>query len=338
MIMKKGIVSLLAMTAVITGSYAASAETLKEALAAAYNSNPQLLAQRAALRAVDEGVSRAKSGFLPILNGSVSYSESKTEITDDVRGTFSNDTNSDGYSITASQNIFRGFQDRNRLRQAKNNVTVGRAQLLSVEQQVLLDAVSAYMNVVRDNATVDLNQSNIQVLERQLQASQDRFRVGEVTRTDVAQSEARLEGAKSTLLNSEAALNASRAQYRRVVGDAPGTLSTPSVKPQLPVDLDTAIEQAREFSPGVKVARGNERAANDGIKTAKGALLPSLDFQVSYSDRNSGGFNSNSGVTGNQSSNGTSIGIQLTVPLYAGGSRYSDIRRAKRARQSFARF
>jgi len=332
MTMKKGIVSLLAMTAVMTGSYAASADTLKEALAAAYSSNPQLLAQRAALRAVDEGVSRAKSGFLPNVGGNFSYSETRNTQTSAGGPGVADDRSSDGYNIQASQNVFRGFQDRNRLKQAKSNVTVGRAQLLSVEQQVLQEAVAAYMNVVRDTATVELNISNIQVLERQLQASQDRFRVGEVTRTDVAQSEARLEGAKSTLLNSEAALNTSRAQYRRVIGDAPGTLETPSLRPTLPTDLDEAIEQARSNSPGVKVARGNERAAQNSINVAKGALLPSVDLSAQYADNNFSGRNPDTGSTSSSNTAGTSLRVSVTIPLYAGGARYSDIRRAKNIR------
>jgi len=321
--MKKGIVSLLAVATVITGSYAVSADTLKETLAAAYSSNPQLMAQRAAQRATDEGVSRARSGFLPNVNGTYGYSDGNNT-------QFGLTTPSSGerYAMTASANLFRGFQDKNNVSQAKSAVKAGRAQLQSVEQQILLEAVTAYMNVVRDEATSSLRTNNIQVLERQLQASQDRFRVGEVTRTDVAQSEARLENAKSSLLNAEAALAGSRAQYRRVVGSAPGTLETPAAKPELPINLDAAIETAMELSPGVLAAKYNEEAAKYSVRSAKGALLPTVGVEASWSDSTRSGvdeFDRNFSLT----TESKSIGVQVSVPLYAGGARHSDIRRAK---------
>ncbi len=330
--MKKGIVSLMAIATVMTGSYAVSADTLAEALAAAYSSNPQLMAQRAALRATDEGVKRARSGFMPDFSGSYTYSETKRDITPDGLPTIASPSTSDGYSVTASQNLFRGFQDKNNVDQAKMTVKAGRAQLQSVEQRILLEAVTAYMNVVRDEATVRLRLNNIQVLERQLQASQDRFRVGEVTRTDVAQSEARLENAKSALLSAEAALGASRAQYRRVVGQTPGTLETPRHKPELPVNLDAAIETAMQLSPGVLTAKHNEAAAQFAVKTAKGALLPSVGLQASFSEIDSTGINTSTLQTRASNTKSSTVGVRVTVPLYAGGSRYSDIRRAKEVR------
>jgi len=330
--MKRSIVSLLAMATVVTGSYTVSAETLKEALAAAYTSNPQLMAQRAGLRATDEGVSAAKSGFLPSLVGTYNYTDGDTT----TPGTNGNDVTTPSttktYDLTATQNLFRGFQDRNGVRQAKSTVMAGRAQLQSVEQQVLLEAVAAYMNVVRDEAVVNLNKNNIKVLERQLQASNDRFRVGEVTRTDVAQSEARLENAKSTLLSSDAALAASRAQYRRVVGRSPASLQTPSVKPELPIDLDTAIEIAMELSPGIKAARYNEESARHGVKAAKGTLLPTVGLEANWNDTTQSGVVQGTNVPFDQPRESTSVGVRVTVPLYSGGARYSSVRRAKQLR------
>lgn len=331
--MKKGIVSLLAVTTVLMGTVSASGETLEEALAAAYESNPQLMAQRAALRATDETVSRARSAFLPSLNAEYSYQDNNRDVLPDGADESSiGDSDSEGYSVTATQNFFNGFQDRANLRQAKSSVLAGRAQLQSVEQQVLLEAVTAYMNVLRDEAVVELNKNNVQVLERQLQASQDRFRVGEVTRTDVAQSEARLEGAKSTLLSSEAALAASRAQYRRVVGRTPASLETPGSQPDLPSNLDQAIELAMQLSPGVTAAKHNERAANEAVKAARGTLLPSLTGQLQYSDFDSSGFNSQTGLTAGQNSKTTTIGVRLSVPLFQGGARYANVRQAKQLR------
>ncbi|WP_286828424.1 MULTISPECIES: TolC family outer membrane protein [Kordiimonas] len=326
--MKKGIVSLLAVTTVLMGTGAVSAESLEEALAAAYESNPQLMAQRAALRATDEGVSQANSGFLPSLSGTYSYSETKGTQTLP-NGSSDIDTETDSYQLSLSQNIFNGFRDRNAVRGAKNSVMAGRAQLQSVEQQVLLEAVTAYMNVLRDEAVVDLNKNNVQVLERQLQASQDRFRVGEVTRTDVAQSEARLEGAKSNLLTAEATLASSRAQYRRVVGHTPAGLETPTGQPTLPASLDEAIEVAMELSPGVIAARYSEKAAREDVKQASGALLPSVDAFARWDKNVRAGAAAANQLSG---SDATTVGVQLSVPLYQGGSRYSTIRRAKQVR------
>ncbi|MFC3051326.1 TolC family outer membrane protein [Kordiimonas pumila] len=329
--MKKGIVSLFAMATVVTGSWAVSAETLEEALAAAYASNPQLMAQRASLRATDENVSQAKSGFLPSLTGTYSYDKTYADRTSG-GVTVDADGDTERYGLTAQQNIFNGFSDRNSLRQAKSTVKAGRAQLQSVEQQILLEAVAAYMNVVRDEAVVELNKNNIVVLERQLQASNDRFRVGEVTRTDVAQSEARLENAKSTLLTAEATLASSRAQYRRVVGRTPAGLETPTSQPELPADLDKAIEIAMELSPGIQAARYNEEAARYSVNAVKGSLLPKVAATASYSKTDTSGLSTTTGLPNNSNYEAAEIGVNVTVPFFSGGTKYSQVRQAKQIR------
>jgi TolC family type I secretion outer membrane protein len=327
---KRGLVSLCTVAAIVGGSYTVSAETLKEALAAAYSSNPELLAQRAVLRGVDETVSRAKSGFLPNLQATASRQEGRNRATNnqDPEGPrVTNPFSSENVAINGSQNLFNGFQDRNLYRQSKQDVLAGRAQLQSVEQRILLDAVTVYMDVYRDEAVVKLNENQVQVLERQLQASRDRFRVGEITRTDVAQSEARLEGAKSNKLAADATLAASRARYRRVIGRAPATLENPNILPDMPVTLDAAIEQAMIDSPGIKAAKHTEEAAKYAVKQAKGALLPQVDLTagINYSD----GTRVFGGIPFTTVSTVTQAQVQLTVPLYAGGARHSDIRRAK---------
>lgn len=331
--MKFGMKAILAATTVLAGTSMASAETLKEALAAAYASNPQLMAQRAALRATDEGVASANAAFLPQVNGTGTFTRGDGDISrSDITGDAPFDINTDTYNLTLDQNIFNGFQDRNTRNQAVRTVHASREQLISVEQQVLLDAVTAYMNVLRDVAVVELNQNNIQVLERQLQASRDRFRVGEVTRTDVAQSEARLEGAKSTLLSSEATLAASRALYQRVIGRPAGSLQTPTDKPGLPTTLDSAIEIAVAESPNVKAARFNEEAARYAVDAAKGALLPSVGFRAGYQRQNSLARDNTGIATIGQQTDTRTASFQVTVPLYNGGARHSGIRRAKQVR------
>ena len=332
--MEFGMKAILAATTVLAGTSMASAETLKEALAAAYSSNPQLMAQRAALRATDEGVAQANAGFLPQVNGNASFDRG-ARVIEDTRpapagGTSNQDINSDAYSLQVNQNIFRGFQDRSTRKQRLREVDASRAQLTNVEQQVLLEAVTAYMNVLRDVAVVELNQNNIQVLERQLQASRDRFRVGEVTRTDVAQSEARLEGAKSTLLSSEATLAASRAQYQRVIGRPAGSLETPTEKPDLPNTLDGAVEMAVAQSPNVKTARHNEEAARHSINAAKGNLLPSVDFTYRYTHAEQ--IQNFGTLSFPVVADINSVNVQVSVPIFNGGLRHSNVRRAKQLR------
>lgn len=330
--MKLGIKAVLAVTTVLAGTSVASAETLKEALAAAYLSNPQLMAQRAALRATDEGVAAANAGFLPQLNGTGSFDRGARVIDDQSPGGGENvqDINSDAYVLTLNQNIFRGFQDRATRKQRLREIDAGRAQLANVEQQVLLEAVTAYMNVLRDEAVVELNKNNVQVLERQLQASRDRFRVGEVTRTDVAQSEARLEGSKSTLLSSEATLAASRAQYQRVVGRPPSSLETPTQKPDLPLTMDEAIEIAVVESPNVEVARHNEDAARHSVNAAKGSLLPSVDLRYQYTHAEQ--IQNFGTLSFPIIADINSVNVSVSVPIFNGGLRHSNVRRAKQLR------
>lgn len=330
--MKLRIKAVLALTTILATTPIVQAETLKEALAAAYASNPQLMAQRAALRAVDEGVAAANAGFLPQINGIGQFSRGNIDRKIGDADVFPIDINSDSYTVNVDQNFFNGFQDYNSRKQAVRTVRASREQLVSVEQQVLLDAVTAYMNVLRDEAVVELNQNNIQVLERQLQASRDRFRVGEVTRTDVAQSEARLEGAKSTLLSAEATLAGSRALYQRVIGRPPATLQTPTQSPDIPKTLDEAIEIAVAESPGVKTARYNEEAARYAINSAKGALLPSVGVRASYNRREGITSNAAGSSTVDLIDDQTTVTVQVSVPLYNGGARHSSVRRAKQVR------
>ncbi len=330
--MKLGIKAVLAVTTVLAGTTVASAETLKEALAAAYASNPQLMAQRAALRATDEGVAAANAGFLPTLNGTGSFDRGARVIDDQSPNGSETvqDINSDAYVLTLNQNLFRGFQDRATRKQRLREIDAGRAQLANVEQQVLLDAVTAYMNVLRDEAVVELNKNNVQVLERQLQASRDRFRVGEVTRTDVAQSEARLEGSKSTLLSSEATLAASRAQYQRVIGRPPSSLETPTEKPDLPLTMDEAIEIAVVESPNVEVARHNEDAARHSVNAAKGSLLPSVDLRYQYTHAEQ--IQNFGTLSFPIIADINSVNVSVSVPIFNGGLRHSNVRRAKQLR------
>lgn len=345
--MKKGIISALVLTTALVAApqmSALSAEDLREALAAAYSSNPDLAAKRAALRASDENVYQANSGFLPTLSGSASYGKSNS--INDSTGSDPNtglpllsdsesDSTSKSYSLTLNQSIFSGFQSVNARKQADALIKAGRADLLSTEQTIFLNAVTAYVDVLKDEATLDLQNNNVQVLERQLQASKDRFEVGEITRTDVAQSEASLAAAVSQEITAEANLAASRATYRAIIGNQPASLSQPEALPQLPASLNEAIEFALESNPAVVIARYNEKAAQYAVKQAKGGLSPTIGLRASISrdegDRDQS-LNGGDIIPGSNNSTTKQVGIGMTVPLYTGGAKHSDIRRAKQNR------
>ncbi len=344
--MKKGIISALVLTTALVAApqYSAlSAEDLREALAAAYSSNPQLAAARAALRASDENAFQANSGFLPSLSGAANYGKSTTslESTGLNPGTGMTETNNSDidntrkdYSLTANQSIFSGFQTVNARKQADAMIKAGRADLLNTEQTIFLNAVTAYVDVLMNEATFDLQNNNVQVLERQLQASKNRFEVGEITRTDVAQSEASLAAAVSQQITAEANLAASRSTYRSVIGNTPASLTQPEALPQLPASLNEATDFALESNPAVVIARYNEKAAQYAVKQAKGGLSPTVGFRASISRVESEGGQSFGAFVDNSTSNSTvkQVGVGMTVPLYTGGARHSDIRRAKQTR------
>jgi outer membrane protein len=306
----------------------ARAETLFEAMAQAYQNNPTLQAERASVRAADEGVPQAAAGWRPSITATGRIGRSRQ---DSFFAPAPITVSPKVGSIILNQPLFRGGRTVNSTRQAKNLVKSGRAQLDSTEQTVLLDTVSAYMDVVRDVAVLDLNVNNVQVLRRQLEANQDRFRVGEITRTDVAQSEARLSRAISSRIGAEAQLTASRAAYQKMVGQMPGTLASPPPLPEMPATEDEAHVIARAESPVLKAARFAERSAYYAVKAAKGELLPTVSLEGKY-QRTDQTFNKLSSTETKE------ITAQITVPLYQAGAEYSRIRqRAQEHSRAMAR-
>lgn len=319
-------------TTALTASFmgAAQAEDLKEALAKAYSSNPDLLAQRTAVRAADENVSQATSAFMPraSLSGTLTRQNSDATSTSEAgTQTSTTDSTNKSYGARVDQSLFRGFQDYNYRQQSAVLVKANRAQLTLVEQNILLSTVAAYMNVVRDEAVLNLNSNQVEVLRRQLQASQDRFRVGEITRTDVAQSEARLAGAEANKIRAEATLAASRAEYKRIVGDTPGSLEEPAALPALPGSMDEALSIALEDSPTVKIAKFNAEAANYGVQRSMGGMLPTVNAYANYNKFD--GTNSFGALTAKVDQTSKSVGLSVSIPLYQGGAEYSAIRQAK---------
>ena len=314
-------ISVAASALFMLGMAPAAAETLQDALVSAYQNNPVLEAQRASLRATDEDVGQALSGWRPSITGtaSISTEESDNFFSDPPGRQTQNPRN---YSVELQQPLFRSFRTVTATREAKSRVQAGRQQLASTEQDVLLNAVAAYLDVRRDQSVLELQQNNVQVLTRQLEASRDRFEVGEITRTDVAQSEARLSGAVSSRIAAEADLSASRAGYRRIVGNSPGTLQAPPPLPPLPGSEEEALEIALAENPDLRAASFTEEAARHAVNNAKTELGPEVSLVAQYSRAE------NTLVDG-FSSDTTSLTVQATVPIYQSGAVSSRIRQSK---------
>src|SRR5689334_17896301 len=260
------------------------ADSLEAALIQAYQNNPSLNSQRALVRATDEGVPQALSGYRPrvTVNGTIGqqYSDTTTRSAT-VAATYtqlSGAMTPNSYGVTATQTLYNGFQTSNRTRQAESQVQAARETLRVNEQTVLLSAVTAYMNLLRDGAILDLQRRNVEVLQEQLRQTRDRFNVGEVTRTDVAQSESRLAQGRSSLLQAESNYTTSRSTYRQVVGVEAGKLAAASPVDRLsPRTLPQAIVEARAIHPSVTTAQFTADAALLQVKINEGALYPTLN-------------------------------------------------------------
>ncbi|MGC2824800.1 MAG: TolC family outer membrane protein [Pseudolabrys sp.] len=304
------------------------ADTLEGALVQAYQNNPTLNSQRASVRATDENVPQALSGYRPrvTVNGTIGheYWDQTSKLGNSnvyLRQTATLTPNS--YGITATQTLYNGFQTANRTRGAESQVQAARETLRVNEQTVLLSAVTAYMNLLRDGAILDLQRRNVEVLQEQLRQTRDRFNVGEVTRTDVAQSESRLAAGRSQVLTAEATYTASVATYRQVIGVQPGKLSPGSPVDRFsPRDLPQSVGVATATHPAVTSAQYSVDVALRQVKVAEGALYPTLSLQGSVLQNNETGPNAF------KTFNGVVLG-QLTVPIYQGGAEYSLIRQAK---------
>jgi TolC family type I secretion outer membrane protein len=300
------------------GLRSAGAETLNDALVAAYEGNPTLLAQRAQLRATDETLPEARSGWLP----TVTADGEAGAATIDSNVTGQQDLNPLAYGLSLSQPLYSGGRTVAGVSRARNRIMAQRALLQSVEQTVLLEAATAYIDVLRDTAVLQLNTNNEQVLRRELNATEDRFRVGELTLTDVAQARARLAGAVAARIRAQGDLEASRAEYARAIGTMPGSLSLPPPIAGLPADLQDTLKALQDGNPDLIAARFEAEAARDDISLAKGELLPtlSLDGRVAHNRENSA-----VGVENDSAS----ITAQLRIPLYQAGGPSSRVRQAK---------
>lgn len=302
------------------------AESLQESLALAYSNNPTLLAARAQLRATDEVLSQALAGWRPTIqfDGDVGYLDTSSLSNFGAGGAVeTEDTLSPkSYSFSVVEPLYRGGRTMAETAAAENRIEAGRAQLLVSEQRVLLDGVTNYMDVLQQIAEVDLNRNNERVVRRQLEAAQDRFDVGEVTRTDVAQAEARLAQARAERVAAEGALISARGTYRQVVGSLPGDLVWPGMPAAIPEGEGAALKIANRDNPLIISAEYNERAAQDDTDTALSTLLPQVSVRGSYAQQ----FDQSSFT---EESTSTSITANVTVPFYQSGAEHSSVRQSK---------
>jgi len=327
--MRFGVMAAIGVAVLASGTAHAQVRTLQEALSAAYSDDPTLQAARAQLRATDEGVPQALAGWRPtvVISGAAGYGD----------GTFRNvvqgiatdrRNNRDIFTsqATLTQPLYRGGATRAGTNQADNRVFAQRARLMATEQQVFSDTVNAYVNVIQQQQVLALNINNEQVLTRQLQATQDRFRVGEITRTDVAQAEAALAGARATRQTSEGNLATARGNYRRFVGELPDQLIEPQPL-KLPIkNQDEAIQLASRNNPNVIAALFDDASARDAIDVAFSQLMPQLSVQAQAA-------RADNATVSQQRTIGGQVLLNASVPIYQGGAEYSRVRQARQTEQ-----
>jgi TolC family type I secretion outer membrane protein len=316
--MRRKLGTAVAVALACVGSAPGTAQTLEEALVAAYLTNPDLEAQRAALRATDELVPQALSDWRPTIAIDSAAIATDVDASNDAGGSF----NTTQGGIALDQQIYSGGETTANTTRAENLVRLERARLVAFEQQILLDAVTVYTNLLAAEAVLDFAIQNESRLLRQLQATRDRFEVGEVTRTDVAQAEAALAGATADRVQAEGELVAAKADYRRVINQEPGRLVVPEPLGALPESEAQAQQVAEVSNPNITAAQFDLAAARADVDVAQSALLPRLSVrgELTYADE------PNQVLDWQREA---SIGANLVVPLYQGGGEYARVRQTR---------
>jgi outer membrane protein len=307
------------------------ADTIEAALVRAYQNNPQLNAQRAQVRSTDENVPQALSGYRPKVAVTASVGEQYTDSnttqggspTQIVRSEFHGLNPPRSAGLTVTQTLYNGQQTANKTRAAESQVSGAREALRLLEQTVLLSAATIYMDYLRDAAIVEVQRSNVRVLEQTLKQTRDRFDVGQVTRTDIAQSEAQLAAGKTQLLAAEATLTTTEANFRRIIGNEPQALAPGSpVDRFLPGSLPAAVDLSLIENPNVTAAMFGIDVNYLQVKVNEGALLPTVSLQASVQQ------SYETTLTAFRSF-GAAAAAQLSVPVFQGGAEYSLIRQSK---------
>ncbi|MDY6407447.1 MAG: TolC family outer membrane protein, partial [Pseudomonadota bacterium] len=314
-----------------TISCTAMADTLSDVMSYTYENSLSLNASRAGLKAIDESVAQAKSGYRPTVAGSADVARAKYKNTYDNAALASKQKsylNPTDISLSFVQPVFSGFSTVNTVQSAKDTVRAGRSDLLNTEQVVLLDTAAVYMDVIRDEAVLKLQKNQEKVLKEHLDSYRKKLKAGVLTRTDVSQAEARYAGATAARIAAEGQVKVSQANFFSVVGTEPhdlqdikGIMFTP------PESLDKAIEKALSDNPKIKAAQYAMKAAESATKAKKGALSPQVNFN---------------GAVGRQKehvsikqSDYWQIGANLTVPLFQSGKEYADIREARQLENKY---
>jgi outer membrane protein len=295
----------------------AHADDLREALTAAYQTNPTLEAARASQRAVDESVPIARASGLPSLSGAASY----TEFLQKSANSFTSPDRAIVGSVSLSVPIYSGGAVRNSLQAAETRVQAGQADLRGSESGIFSQVVAAYMDVIRDSAVVGLNRSNVQVLEVNLRATSDRFEIGDLTRTDVAQSQSRLALARSDTRSAESNLIASRERYIQVVGKPPVNLQPPPPLAGLPNSPDEAVTIALDNNPDLLAARQRTKAAGFDSDAAGAGRMPKVSIFAGADHTDYLGTLGGSSAAGvfAQTSNTAQAGVRASIPIFSGG-------------------
>jgi outer membrane protein len=325
--MRGGLLNVVGVAALLAGGGAAGAETLRGALVQTYQSNPTINAERANVRTLDESVAIARAQGRPQLSGNAGLNQN-------VLSSNTNGGRTLSAGVDVSYPLFNGGRVRNSVRAANERVGAGRSNLRATEGDVFTLAVSAYMDVIRDRTIVTLNENEVRVLETNLQATRDRFEVGDLTRTDVAQSEARLALARSTLATSQGRLRGSEETYRQVIGAMPGDLDPPDPLPTLPGTPDQAVDIALEHNPDLAAIGAQARAAGLDVSVARAGRLPTvsaigsgnyLNFLGSAEEQ----FGAPAGVSLPQTQSTAAVGVTARIPIYQGGLVGAQVRQAQ---------
>lgn len=319
--LRLGAIAVVGVVFALAGPQSAGAQTFLEALTTTYVNNPTLRAARAELRAVDESVAQALSNWRPEISvdgfGGAQYTDTQSDFFSDKGG-----SQPRGGELNIVQPLYRGGRTQSATNAAEAEVLSQRARLKSVEQDVLFDATVSYVDVWRDQSVLELNINNEQVLQRNLEASRDRFEVGEITRTDVAQSESRLARATAERIAADGNLNSSRAVFQRVVGDYPGQLTQPDPAAGLPKQLEELTAISLDNDPEVIASEFAENAARANVRTILGELLPSARLRGSLR------YDDDQGISSTERQQAEII-AEVTIPLYQQGAASSRVRQAR---------
>ena len=331
----------------IAGSIPARAETLEAALADVYDGNPALMAERARLRATDEELAKAQSGYRPSIGINADYGAASQlsgvndpnlssglnptlgQILQNRAGfkRYDGEIHPGGFSVSMSQPLFEGFRTANAVKAADASIMAARESLREVEQKTLLDAIKTYMDVLRDSAAMTLRQHSLQLLSSEANATQERFAAGESTRTDVAQARSREAEARAALELAKATLRGSLANYQRLVGHVPVRLTDPvGFEQLLPARIEDAIEAAVSRNPQVLGAAYMEKAAAYGVTKTLGEMLPEAHLQASHSERY------DPSPLLSQTIN-EMASVRVSIPLYQSGEVEARVRQAKQQHQ-----